>query len=684
MADENEARGIHNERPADGEPSEPSLAASRPAATPRRPAAARRPRARRWLAAGIGVAGLVGAAYLLRSLWSPAVDPSTLAGELTYKVPRGDLLISFTERGNIRAARSVPIYSSVEGSSTIVTLVPEGTYVSEGEILVELDSSEMTQLHNQQQIAVDTAEADLLQATEALEIQKSLSESEVRDAELALKLAEIDMKKYEEGDYKLALTKANADKTIAEEELTRAKNKYEWTQKLAEKGYVTGTELIADRLAVSKADLQLEQARGELEVLEKYTHKKDHEKYSSDLRQAQHALDRSKRKAKSEVAQAEAAKKGKDSTLRLSEKRLQKISDQLAKTKIRAPKDGMVVYSTEGWRRDRVIEQGAEVRENQLLMNLPDVSTMAVEAQVHESRVDQVREGLTAFVSIDALPNLNLKGKVTKVGLLPDSVNRWMNPDLKVYQTEVTIEESPDVKLLKPGMSAKVQIIVTVLKDVVYVPVQSVTSVDRDQVCYVYVDGRFQPRAVKTGRYNESFVEIASGLAEGDVIQLNAPAPKGSAAEEEAERAAAIAAAEAQGEPPPMQGGRGMAPGEESGGRRSKGSRDRGGRKDARGGEGGPGDMPGAAGGPGEGFSRKRRERRENDGPPMAAPAAVVESRTAEAGQVQPAAATGAPGPPKAAPIPSHSSAPIPSHSSAPTPSHSSAPIPSPTTSGGE
>jgi HlyD family secretion protein len=620
MADENEMRSM-------------------PPGTPRIPAA-RPPRSRRWVLGVVAVAAVAGAALLIRSLSPRAVDPSTLAGELTYKVPRGDLLISFTERGNIRAARSVQIYSSVEGSSTIVTLVPEGTYVREGDILVELDSSEMTQLHNQQQIAVETANAELLQATEELEIQKSLSESEVRDADLALKLAEIDLKKYEEGDYKLALTKANADRTIAEEELTRAKNKYEWTQKLAEKGYVTGTELIADRLAVRKADLQLEQARGELDVLEKYTHRKDYEKYSSDLRQAEHALERAKRKARSEIAQAEAFKRGKDSTLRLSEKRLQKITDQLAKTKIKAPRDGMVVYSTESWRRDRVIEQGAEVRENQLLMNLPDVSTMAVEAQVHESRVDQVREGLTAFVSIDALPNLNLKGRVTKVGLLPDSVNRWMNPDLKVYQTEVTIDDSSDVKLLKPGMSAKVQIIVTVLRNVLYVPVQSVTSVDRDQVCYVYLDGRFQPRAVKTGRYNESFVEISSGLEEGELIQLNAPPPRGGGAEEEAERAAAIAAAAAQGEPPAAERGRGGP--NDDGGRRSKDSRgERGGRKDARR-EAGPGDMPAGPGGGGEGLARKRRERRDGDGPPPeapvpAAPAAIVESASGGAGQAQPA-----------------------------------------------
>jgi HlyD family secretion protein len=530
-----------------------------------------------WLVAG----AVLAAAAAGWSLWRTRTDVSAIAGELTYRVPKGDLLISFTERGNVKAAKSVPIYSSVEGSSTIVSVVPEGTFAREGDLLVELDSSELTQLHNQQEIAVETAEADAFHAGEALAIQTSLSESVVREAELKAKLADIDLQKYEQGDYKQALTKSNADKTIAEEELTRARNQYEWTQKLADKGYVTGTELIADRLAVRKAELNLENAKGALEVLEKWTHKKDQEKYQSDLRQAKDALERARRKAKSEIAQAEGAKKAKESTMHLSRRRLGKIADQLEKTKIRAPQDGMVVYNMESWRRERMIEQGAEVRENQLLMNLPDVSTMAVEVQVHESRIDLVRADLPALVSIDALPNLNLKGTVTKVGLLPDNVNRWMNPDLKVYATEITIDSSQDTKLLKPGMSAKVQLIVDVLRNVLYVPVQSVTTIDREQACYVLDGNRFLPRRVQGGKYNESFIEIVSGLAEGDVIQLNAPAPQGSRADEVEEAAAMAAAAKARsavaGAPEP-----GERPRRGSGGRDGDEGGERGGGKGSR------------------------------------------------------------------------------------------------------
>ncbi|HVR73650.1 MAG TPA: efflux RND transporter periplasmic adaptor subunit, partial [Planctomycetota bacterium] len=450
-------------------------------------------------------------------------------GELTYTVRKDDLVISFTERGNVKAARSVPIYSQIEGQRTIVNLVPEGSSVKAGDVLVELDASDLTQSVNQQEIQVETAEAELKQAEEQLEIQRSLGESEVEKAALTLELAKLDLEKYSSagGDQDLARQKAQADVEIAEKEMARAQTKFEWTDKLAKKGYVTGTELLADSLAKDKADLQWKQALGARALLV-YTEKKDIAQFSSAKLEAEQALVRARRKAASELVQQDAAKKGKASTHSLSTRRLEKLKDQLSKSKILAPQDGMVVYpNVESWRRDRMITQGAQVHENQRLMDLPDISTMAVDVQVHESWVDQVHAGLPALVSIDALPNLNLKGRVTKVGLLPDSANRWLNADLKVYQTQIILDDSSEVKQLKPGMSARVQILVDVLQDVLFVPVQSVTSVDKQQVCYVRAGTEFVPRVVKGGKYNDSYIEIREGLSEGDIVQLSAPAPQG-------------------------------------------------------------------------------------------------------------------------------------------------------------
>lgn len=647
---------------------------------------------------GIAAVGAIAVYVVVRLFSGGSSADGVFGGELTYRVVRGDLRISFTERGEIKAAKSVEVISKVEGLSRIVSVVPEGTYVEKGDLLVELDSSELTQAINQQQIAVETAESNYLQAQKQVEIQKSLNASSLDQARLDLELAKIDLEKYtgekelgprawnplallredetlladatdrtadeiraaleraarivelersvggdgegerspegetrkaegasgdpppapsagsalglpedpaggtpsggpaagseiaaivpasggetmpaapsaarvpgtegggqsagaidpgrklRTGDFLLAYKKAISDVKIASAEVARAKNQWEWTARLAEKGYVTGTELTADTLSLQKAELSKQQAQGSLELFLTYTWRKEYAKYRSAVEQAAAALERAEQKAAAQLAQAEADLRAKETTYNLSTKRLEKLKDQLEKTKIQAPASGMVVYVQERrfGGREQLIEPGAEVRENQLLMRLPDVATMAVSVDVHESWVDQVREGTPAFVSIDALPNLKLRGRVTKIGILPDAVNRWLNPDLKVYQTDVTIEDCPEVKLLRPGMSAKVEVVTAVLKDVIYVPLQSVTAVDRQQACYVLEGGKFVPRTVQGGRHNESFIEIVSGLSEGEIVQLNPPAPKESGREKPAEADEALAD-EAPGGPP--------------------------------------------------------------------------------------------------------------------------------------
>jgi len=475
----------------------------------------------------LGAVSLVLAALYLFSDGAPAGASSD--GELTYKVVRGPLTISFTERGTVKAANSEEIYCELEGMSTIVSIVSEGTYVKKGDLLVELDSSELTQMLNQQEISVQSALAALTYAKEQVEIQKSQNKSDLQAAQLAMELAKIDKEKYEKGDYPLALSKATADIDIAEEEKFRAKNKCNWTEKLAEKGYVTKTELITDRIALHKAEVQADQSKTAKTVLEDYTHLKDSKQRASDLAQALQALERAQLKASSMLAQAEAEMRAKESTYKLSDQRLKKIKDQLDKTQILAPQDGMVVYHQEGrWgRADRMIEQGGTVRERQHLIDLPDLSVMAVTVQVPEARIHQIAVSLPATVSIEAQTEVVLRGAITKIGILPDSVNRWLNPDLKVYSTDITVDPKQDTKLMRPGMSAKVEILVKRLDDALDVPIQSVTTIDGAPVCYLLSGGEFVPRQVETGFSNNSFIVIKSGLSEGDLVQLNAPAPKG-------------------------------------------------------------------------------------------------------------------------------------------------------------
>jgi HlyD family secretion protein len=79
------------------------------------------------------------------------------------------------------------------------------------------------------------------------------------------------------------------------------------------------------------------------------------------------------------------------------------------------------------------------------------------------------------------------------------------------------------VDWLKPGMTAKVEVLVDRLPDVVYVPVQAVTPQDGHQVCHVIRGGSSEPRTVEIGQFNDEFVEIKSGLKAGEKVLLRPP-----------------------------------------------------------------------------------------------------------------------------------------------------------------
>jgi HlyD family secretion protein len=111
---------------------------------------------------------------------------------------------------------------------------------------------------------------------------------------------------------------------------------------------------------------------------------------------------------------------------------------------------------------------------------------------------------------------------VLNVAPLPDPQHGWLDPGVKVYTTQVSIDGAHDV--LKPGMSAKVKIFVEQLNDVEIAPVQVVANRGGKKVCYVVTDdGDLSEREVETGLFNDTFVEITDGLEVGEKVLLVPP-----------------------------------------------------------------------------------------------------------------------------------------------------------------
>ncbi len=450
-------------------------------------------------------------------------DFSNLA---TYIVQKGQLTISVTESGTIKPRDQVIIKNEVEGKTSILWLIPEGTEVKEGDLLVELDASQLIDEMINQQISVQNAEATYIGARENLAVVKNQTQSDVDDAKLQLDFARQDLKKYLEGEYPNELKEAESKITLAKEELSRAEETLKWSKRLFDEKYISQVELQADELAVKTKGLELDLAENNLDLLKNYTHKKKLAELESNMKQTEMAFERISRKAKADVIQAEADLKAKESEFKRQKDKLGKIEKQIEKTKIYAPVNGIVIYATSvqrgsRFRRTEPLSEGQAVQERQELIHLPTTSSIKAEIGIHESSLEKVKKGMPAKVTVDALPGKIFTGYVAMIAPLPDADSAWLNPDLKIYNTEIFLEGNSD--LLRTGMTCRAEITIAQYDEAVYIPIQAVLRVGGDPTVYIVNGKTFTSRKVETGMDNNRMIRIISGLEPGEIVLLTPP-----------------------------------------------------------------------------------------------------------------------------------------------------------------
>jgi HlyD family secretion protein len=329
-----------------------------------------------------------------------------------------------------------------------------------------------------------------------------------------------------DGEAKQQLRKLEDDLQVAEKELGQTEATLEGTKRLFDRGFVTRIDLQRDEIAFENSRLKVQTAETARDLFLRFDLIKSAEENLSKYAEAVRELTRARKAAISKLAQSEARLRSAEGQFNVQSRQRKELQEQLLKCVIRAEKPGLVVY---GGGREQMyyyggeerVREGATIRERQAIITIPDMTRMSLEVRIHESYIKKVKTGQPARVTVDAFADRTLGGSVTNVGVLPDSENRWMNPDLKVYRTTIAVEGTHD--WLKPGMSAKAEIFVDRLDDVVHVPIQAVSPSEARRVCHVVQAGKVEVREVEVGQFNDEFIEIRSGLSEGEKVLLRPP-----------------------------------------------------------------------------------------------------------------------------------------------------------------
>lgn len=330
--------------------------------------------------------------------------------------------------------------------------------------------------------------------------------------------------KLSEGEAEQTMRRLKDESLVAKTELGVVAEAVEGAKRLRVKNFITKSTLENEMVNLEKAKLKVQTAATELDLFRDYEYPKEAEKMLSGFEEALQELIREKREAMAKMAQMEARFRTARRRYELQIKKREDLQEQLEGCVIRATRPGLVAYGAAKktrYTRDETVQVGADLRRGQAIITIPDMSKLAVDVDIHESHIKKIELGQLARITVDAVADRTLTGKVTKVAVLPDSNASRYNPSLKVYPTRIEIDGEHD--WLMPGMTAKVEIVVSELKSVVYIPVQSVFFEEEAHYTFVKEGDEYERRAVDIGAHNNEFIEVKSGLEEGDAVLLKKP-----------------------------------------------------------------------------------------------------------------------------------------------------------------
>lgn len=457
-------------------------------------------------------------------VWRTDYFRAPTATELTAAVMRGDLKVVITERGDLESSNTYDSRCEVEGREIkIVEILPEGTHVKKGQVVVRFDNEQLTRAHADQEVKLRQAEGKARAAKEELEVAKNKADGDIAKAQLDLDLAILDRDMYVNGEYQVEVKDRKQSIALARKDLEEAQLKLDHFRAFVKKGFGTPEQLRQREAELEQRRYALSRDEDKLMVLEKFTYERKTRELKAKADDAARNLERQRATSRANIAKAQSELEAAEVTVRLESATLDRLKKQLANCAIQAPQDGILVYSKERyWDPAGRIQAGALVYYRQHIFSLPDLTKMRVRVKIHETLIKKIRVGNSVDITIDAFPTRRLPGKVLSVATLADSSYGWDERNVKEYVTLVGIENLPADMELKPGMTAEVKIAALTYADVRYLPLQAVAQ--RGDKAYVFrrTGGVPEQREVVVGDANDRYVIITEGVAEGDVVLLNA------------------------------------------------------------------------------------------------------------------------------------------------------------------
>ena len=318
--------------------------------------------------------------------------------------------------GRVESVETLNVRCEVSGGGTIVEMVADGVMVSEGDLIVRLDSSSLEDELDVLQIEVSQARAGVEQAQARLASQDVAAGSERETLSLRLEIAELELQMFQEGTLQLEIRKRESRIELAEQRFETWSDRVDRFEALVEGSGAGLDELESARLERQEARANLELARLEVEVLVQYEAPLQTKKLQLNVAQLNAALERLDRAGRASRLEAESQVVATVAALHEAEQRLSRVQEAIEKCVIHAPRDGIVVHPAIATRRATTTTLGvrATVREGQTVLQMPDLDRLRVRLNIREQGAEQVQVGQPVVLEFGHTEE-RLTGTVTSI-----------------------------------------------------------------------------------------------------------------------------------------------------------------------------------------------------------------------------------------------------------------------------
>lgn len=183
---------------------------------------------------------------------------------------------------------------------------------------------------------------------------------------------------------------------------------------------------------------------------------------------------------------------------------VKKWEDVYKATPLIATIDGEVIVKS--------VKPGQAVTQTDAVVVLSD--RLIVQAQVDETDVGKIKNGQEAVITLDAYPDVEVKGRVDHIYYESSVVN-----NVTIYNVDVVPDEIPDI--FRSGMSANVKIIREAVEKALLLPLDAVKQGDERSYVLMREEGKIVERGIKTGLSDDTNIQVTAGLEPADKVVMS-------------------------------------------------------------------------------------------------------------------------------------------------------------------